>query len=143
MLKEKIPLGFVLSASAVIAVAVVVSDQFIYQSFVVPRLNEIRSVSLIWWTAVFSPVLFCCVLAGALSKNFYGLISCAVLAAVLNRIYNYFAAITNQPGHLKSSASEAPFDFWTIEFIGITFLYCLLLIIGFFINKGKQKVLNS
>jgi hypothetical protein len=139
MMKERISLGFVISAAVAIAVAVVVSDQFIYKSFVVPRLNEIKYVPITWWIAVYSPVLICCVLVGTLSNNLYSLAFCAVLASVLNRIYNGIAAITGQPGHLKSSAVEAPLDFWVLEFFGVVLLYSVLLLIGLFINKLRKK----
>jgi hypothetical protein len=101
-----------IASGVVIAAAVVVADLFLYQTFVVPRLPDWRTVPMHWWGVVGTPIIVAVVVVGFRSATFKQLLVSSLVAAILSAVYLAWAGQTGQPGHLKSLAYEAAGQFW-------------------------------
>lgn len=135
MVVQRISLRHVTFGILVIAIGIMSSDQIVYKHIIVPHLHTVQQVPVVWWLGMFFPILLCCFAVGAKSTSASELLLVSVGAATVDRIYGYIAAISHQPGHLKSYALEAPFMFWTFGLLGFGLMYAFLLWLGLIGNR--------
>lgn len=99
------------------ATALFLGDQLIYKLLVVPKLGNWDHVPIVWWLAIFSPVILVFVIAGSKVRSVFELFIFSIIGGLSSTIFGYFVAATNQPGHKKSLALENPFEYWTIDLL--------------------------
>jgi uncharacterized membrane protein YdcZ (DUF606 family) len=100
------------------------------------------SVPIYWWAIVHSPVMLAIAVVASRVTGSRQLIMASGTAAALCTLYLAWAAQTNQPGHLKSFASEAPLYFWISTPLALMFVFGLaaaIMRLGIMSMKQKAK----
>ena len=110
---------------AILAVAYIGARLFgelvIYQRFIVPQLPHLHSVPVSMWLLAFTPTLIAGMAVAYWIRDMRGLTLASAGATGIDQILGWAFAVTAQPGHLKSTAVEAPAVYWTIH-LGMSLL---------------------
>jgi len=131
-------LAAALLAGVSLAVVALLSEVGLYQKLVFPHLPSIKSVPTIWWVGILTPLL--------LSTLVLGYSSCSIKVALASAlggtagliVYEFVMAYSNQPGHHKSWAIEAPLDLLVIKAPILFGIILFVTLMGF----GTKRVIN-
>jgi hypothetical protein len=84
-----------------LGVAFVLSQEFLYEPFVVPRLSAWKEVPTLWWVLILAPEAAVCIAAALMARSRKEWILFCVAGALVVTTLQWLAAALNQPGHLK------------------------------------------
>lgn len=84
-----------------LGVAFVLSQELLYEPFVVPRLAGWQEVPTLWWVLILTPEAAVCVAAALMARSGKEWVLFCVTGALVVTTLQWLAATLNQPGHLK------------------------------------------
>jgi hypothetical protein len=123
-------LTLTIGAAVGIVAATAVSQQFLYERLVIPRLRDLSAVPLVWWLGLALPMVIAAVSVGWMARSWSESFTVAALAAVGIQAYLHWAAVTGRPGLHKSWAIEASLYHWTAGVLTMFFLLLLPIVLA-------------
>jgi hypothetical protein len=117
------------------AIANLISHQVLYKLFIVPKLEYIKIVPLIWWLICLLPIIITSSIITHWWISYLNLFPLILGGTFASQLYGYFAALTNQPGFLKSWVIKDPFYYWSIILLSTALFYLLLISSTMFLNR--------
>ena len=80
----------------------VLTQEFFYEPYIVPRLAEWNEVPYLWWVGAFAPEFAVCVAAGLVSRSTKEWLVFCLLGGLVITTLQWVAGLLNQPGHFKA-----------------------------------------
>jgi hypothetical protein len=122
--------------SAFLFLAMMVSHFFIYKALVVPHLPGLSSVPFSWWLGVFTPELSIFLIFGFSLRSLRELMIFSVVAGFVQQVFGYLMATWNEPGHLKGF--ESAIFHWTLGLVAISFISAILFCLGMLLARALK-----
>lgn len=115
--------------AGLLGVTLLLSQELLYEPYVVPQLSSRVAVPYIWWLVVYAPVLAICVMAGLSVRNMReGAMFCLMGGLVITTL-QWVAGIINEPGS-HEAIEGGPIHF-ALQLVIVTFLLsCVLGMVG-------------
>jgi len=85
-----------------LGLAFVLSQEFFYEPFVVPRLSGWKEAPILLWVAAFAPEAIVCVAAALMAQSRKEWLLFCVAGALVVTTLQWLAASLSEPGHLKA-----------------------------------------
>lgn len=103
-----------------LGVAFVLSQEFLYEPFVVPRLAGWKEVPILWLVLIFAPEAAVCVAAALMARSRKEWVLFSLAGALVITTLQWLAAALNEPGHLKMI--EGGPDHFVLQFLILSVL---------------------
>jgi hypothetical protein len=87
--------------SVLLGLAYVLSDEFLYEPFVVPRLSAWKEVPILWWVVTVAPEASVCVAAALMARSRKEWVLFSIFGALMVTTLQWRAALQNESGYLK------------------------------------------
>jgi hypothetical protein len=106
----------------VVSVALLVRDEMIYQTLIVPG----KGLPFLLWSGSAVPVVIAFVFIGWRVRSFKEVIFHAVTASLADHAWEYIsAAIFTGPSYIKTSSADDPAFFWTVGLLESLIFWCM------------------
>ncbi len=115
--------------TGLLGIAFVISQELLYEPYVVPQLSSKLAVPLVWWLLVLTPEFAVCVLAGFSVKNIREGAAFCLLGGFMITTLQWVAGILNEPASHKA-IEGGPIHFALQLFIVTFLLSCVLGVVG-------------
>jgi hypothetical protein len=124
-----------LTSFILFVIANFLSHQVLYKMFIVPKLEYIKTVPLIWWLICLLPIIITSTIITHWWISYSNLFPLILGGTFASQLYGYFATLTNQPGFLKSWVIEDPSYYWSIILISTALFYLVIISSTIFLNR--------
>jgi len=123
-----------MSMAACTLLGLLLSHQFIYRQFVIPRISEMNVISIGLWALLVLPPAIVWIATGYFARSMKELVLAGGVSALLVQIYVATCTLLDQPGFSTSLAVEAPGVFWTQ---GTVLVLVIIMLLGTLGNIAK------
>ena len=112
--------------SLLLLAASIFCNQVLYQSLIVPKLEVIPKVPLLWWAQVYLPIVIAFLYVGIKLRNNTEIFMVGLLGAFLNSFYVLWCMYSLQPGYRNQPI------IWSASYVFTPIVLRFIFYMGFF-----------